>query len=56
MTTPTVTELPRTLEPTTTDVFINDQPMRLAFTMPGGTPMTHTFTPSITGATDAIER
>jgi hypothetical protein len=56
MTTPVVTELPRALEPTTTDVFINDQPLLLALTIPGGTPMTHTFTPSTTGATNAAGR
>jgi len=40
MTTPTVTELARALEPTTTDVFIDD-PVRLVVPDSGGTHMTH---------------
>jgi hypothetical protein len=56
MTTPVVTELPRSLEPTTTDVFIDGQPLRLVLTTPGGTPMTDALTPPATGAMDAISR
>lgn len=56
MTTPRVTELPRTLEPTTTDSFIDSQSLRLTLTMPGGTPMTDSLTPPTAGAMDASRR
>jgi len=63
MTTPTVVELPRTLEPTTADAFIGRPPFCLVLVEPclvlvepGGTPMTHALTAPTTGAADAADR
>jgi hypothetical protein len=56
MTTPMVTELRRTLEPTTTDVFISDQPLRPVLTTSGGTAMTDALTAPTTSAADATSR
>lgn len=56
MTTPTVTELTRTLEPTTADIFIDGAAFRLALTTPGGSPMTDALTSPTTHAADANRR